>query len=75
MHRHGNEPSINLPTLPRLIHLREVPCPTCGVPPGVVCVTTRGKAVGARIHGTHPARQRIAEARANRLAGASASRR
>jgi len=48
-------------------HPRQVPCPTCGAPQGAACVTTRGKSVGARIHGTHPARKRIAEARANRL--------
>jgi len=48
--------------------LRHVPCPTCGVVQGAPCVTTRGKSVGARLHGTHPARTRVANARAGRVA-------
>jgi hypothetical protein len=41
-----------------------VPCPTCRVPAGVGCVVTRGKHAGERLHGTHPARVRVASARA-----------
>jgi len=46
----------------KLLLGRNVRCPTCKVPVGAACVLTRGTSIGGRVHGTHPARKRLAKA-------------
>jgi hypothetical protein len=61
---------VNRPSLARPLVGREVRCPTCKAAIGAACVVTRGRHAGGRLHGTHPARVRIARA-AGTLGGSS----
>jgi hypothetical protein len=58
---------VNRPSLARPLVGREVRCPTCKAAIGAACVVTRGRHAGGRLHGTHPARVRLARAMANKF--------